>query len=158
MPTRKTALFYALMIAVASMAIGMVITARLDLSSNSSAQGIATPETDMVPLDGIIRADSFRKIADSQMPMVVNIRTESRRRTQALSDFFGGDEFFRRFFGQPKDQDPQEEITEGAGTGFVIDDGGFILTNNHVVEDATKIEVGFFGDEGIVKFGVAVHY
>lgn len=150
MPTRKTALFYALLIAVASMAIGMVITARLDLSSNSSAQGLATPETDVVPLDGIIRADSFRKIADSQMPMVVNIRTESRRRTQALSDFFGGDEFFRRFFGQPEGQEPQEEITEGAGTGFVIDDMGFILTNNHVVEDATKIEVGFFGDEGIV--------
>ena len=150
MATRKTALFYALLIAVSSMAIGMVITARLDLSSNSSAQGIATPETEVIPLDGVIRADSFRKIADSQMPMVVNIRTESRRRTQDLSDFFGGDEFFRRFFGQPEGQEPQEEITEGAGTGFVIDDMGFILTNNHVVEGATKIEVGFFGDEGIV--------
>ena len=37
--------------------------------------------------------------------------------------------------------------TVAAGTGFVIDQAGFILTNNHVVEDALKIEVTFFGDD-----------
>ncbi len=152
MSTRKTTLFYALLIAVTSMAIGMVIAARLDLSTSSSAQGVVAPAVNRAPLDGTIGADTFRRIADAQTPMVVNIRTESRRRTQALTDFFGGDEFFRRFFGQPegRQEQPREEITEGAGTGFVIDDEGFILTNNHVVEDATKIEVAFFGEEGVV--------
>ncbi len=149
MSIRKTTLFYAGLIAVASMAIGMVIAARLDLSTSSSAQGSVTPTMNSAPLDGAIGADTFRQIADAQTPMVVNIRTESRRRTQALTDFFGGDEFFRRFFGQPQDE-PRDEITEGAGTGFLIDAEGYILTNNHVVEDATKIEVGLFGDDGNV--------
>ena len=88
--------------------------------------------------------------------MVVNIRTESQARSRELSRFFGGDELFRRFFGDPPEQgrQPREEDgapsappTVAAGTGFVIDGAGFILTNNHVVEDATKIEVTFFGDD-----------
>ena len=36
---------------------------------------------------------------------------------------------------------PREQETQAAGTGFVISKDGFILTNNHVVEGATKIEV-----------------
>jgi serine protease Do len=71
----------------------------------------------------------------------VNIRTESQQRTRDLSEFFGQDMF--PFFG-PRQRSPRPNITEGAGTGFVIDKAGFILTNNHVVEGATKIEIGFF--------------
>ena len=41
----------------------------------------------------------------------------------------------------------REQTTEAAGTGFIISKDGLILTNNHVVEDATKIEVSLFGDE-----------
>ena len=103
------------------------------------------------PLGGPIDAGTFREIAKSQTDMVVNIRTESKRET-SLNDFFGGggggNDPFRRFFGQPTpDQEPREETVQAAGTGFVIDSSGLILTNNHVVEDATKIEIDFFGDE-----------
>jgi serine protease Do len=48
---------------------------------------------------------------------------------------------------QPRGRQPREEITQAAGTGFVISRDGYILTNNHVVEDATKIEIAFYGDE-----------
>ena len=92
-------------------------------------------------------ATTFRDIAAAQTGMVVNIRTVSRRTTTDLNDFFGGD-LFDRFFGQPR-RSPREreEAVPSAGTGFVIDPSGLILTNNHVVENATSIQIDFFGDD-----------
>ena len=149
MSTRKTTLFYAMLIAVASMAIGMVIASRLGLPPATEAQCFQAPAMNSAPITGPIGADTFRNIAREQTQMVVNIRTESRSRTRELTEFFG-DDFFRRFFGQPGEPDgPRErdEVTEGAGSGFIIDEAGLILTNNHVVDGATRIQVGFHGDE-----------
>ncbi|MDQ3214250.1 MAG: PDZ domain-containing protein [Acidobacteriota bacterium] len=166
MSTRKTSLFYAVLIAIASIAVGMVIASRLDLSPASSAQAVAVPPMNSAPLSGPIDATTFRNIAKAQIPTVVNIRTESRQRTQDLTEFFGGggEDLLRRFFGgggqgggqEPPDtpegrrnprgrQLPQDPLTAGAGTGFIIDKTGFILTNSHVVEGADKITVSFVG-------------
>jgi len=161
MSTRKTTLFYAVLIAIASLAVGMVIASRLDLTPTSSAQMVALPAMNSNPIGGSIDATTFRTIAKQSIPMVVNIRTEQRQRTQDLTEFFGGggggggDDLFQRFFGQPAPSDrpqgrrprqrPEGQLTEGAGTGFVIDKSGYILTNNHVVEGAEKITVAFAG-------------
>jgi serine protease Do len=149
MSTRKTTAFYVVLVAVASLAIGMVIASRLDLSPQSSAQTMVVPAMNSAPLSGPIDATTFKTIAKLVTPMVVNIRTEQRQRTQELTEFFGGDnEFFRRFFGpEQRPNRPRENITEGAGTGFIIDGRGLILTNNHVVEGATRIQAGFFGGD-----------
>ncbi|MCH7748515.1 MAG: trypsin-like peptidase domain-containing protein [Acidobacteria bacterium] len=162
MSTRRNTLFSGVLIVVTSVAIGLVIVARLDPVSSPAAQtvntstGPAMPAMNSAPITGQLGANTFRDIAEAQTPMVVNIRTESRSRARDLTRFFGSDELFRRFFGDPPEQgrQPREENgrptpppTVAAGTGFVIDRAGFILTNNHVVEDATKIEVFFFGDD-----------
>ena len=170
MSTRKTTLFYALLIAVASLAVGMVLASRLDLTPASSAQTtIAVPPMNSAPLTGAIDAATFRNIAKAAKPMVVNIQTEMKTKAQDLTDFFGGggspDDLFHRFFGTPgappDDQGsgqgrggrrPREQTTHAAGTGFIISKDGFILTNNHVVEDATKIEIGLYGDEADVTY------
>jgi serine protease Do len=157
MSTRKTTLFYAVLIAVASLAVGMVIASRLDLAPASSAQSVNVPATNSAPLNGPIDASTFRNIAKAQIPAVVNIRTEARARTRELNEFFGGgDDIFERFFGTPgaprgrrpdptpRGEDPGGPVTQGAGTGFVIDKAGFILTNNHVVEGADLIRVSLF--------------
>ncbi|HVG85626.1 MAG TPA: Do family serine endopeptidase [Vicinamibacterales bacterium] len=163
MSTRKTTLFYALLIAVASVAVGMVIASRLDLSPASSAQTVAAPPMNSAPLGGPVDAATFRNIAKSVSPAVVNIRSTSKQRVQEMTEFFGGggDDLLERFFGGGRGQgqgqgqgqgerQPREQETQAAGTGFVISKDGYILTNNHVVEGATKIEVSLFGEDSDV--------
>ncbi|HET9832981.1 MAG TPA: trypsin-like peptidase domain-containing protein [Vicinamibacterales bacterium] len=165
----RLTLFYLPLIVLASIAVGMVIASRLDLSPSSSAQTIALPPMNSAPLTGPLSADTFRTIAKAQAPMVVNIRTEMKGKAQDLEGLFGGgsEDFFRRFFGGPGggqgqgqgqgDDDnggntrrrrQREPIQRAAGSGFIINaKEGFILTNNHVVEDATKIEVLLYADD-----------
>src|SRR4051812_1365574 len=148
MSNRKTALFYAVLIAVASLSVGMVIASRLGLSPESSAQTVAAPAMNSAPLNGAVDAGTFRNIAKTVSPAVVNIRTESKQRAQDLNDFFGGgggDDLFDRLFGGGQGGSrgqgggapagpPREQKGEAARTGFIIHKAGFILTNNPVVE------------------------
>src|SRR5205823_2571308 len=148
MSTRKTTLFYALLIAVASMAVGMVLASRLDLTPASSAQSIAVPPMNSAPLTGALDAQTFRNIAKAQTPMVVSIRTEMTARNET-TDFFGGgsapEDFFHRFFGQPpgqgqgqgqgQDEDQQrggqrrrrqsEPKAHAEGSGSIVSKDGF---------------------------------
>ena len=159
MSNRKTSIFYALLIAVVSLAVGMVIASRLGMAPESGAQTVAPPQNSK-PISGPVDSTTFRTIAKAVNPAVVNIRTESKQKGQDLNDFFGGgggggDDLLDRFFGgggggnrdrRGQRQEPRDQVAVAAGTGFVIDKAGFIMTNNHVVEGATKIEV-FFADE-----------
>jgi serine protease Do len=154
MPTRKTTLFYVVLISIASAAVGMVISSQWGLPQASSAQTVNVPATNNAPLSGPVDATTFRNIAKNQGPVVVNIRTTARVRRE-MTD--ASEDLLRRFFGQgqQRPQDPRRPrgtpredevpIQQGAGTGFIIDKAGFILTNNHVVEDADEIQVGLFG-------------
>jgi serine protease Do len=168
MSNRKALWFYALLIAIASLAVGMVIASRLDLSPTSSAQTIAAPPANSAPLSGPVDATTFRNIAKNVTPAVVNIRTESRQRAQDLNDFFGGgNDLFEQFFGggqggqggggnRQQQRRPREQVVQAAGTGFIIDKAGFILTNNHVVEGANKIEVSLYGEDEDQEFAARV--
>ena len=92
MSNRKTTFFYTMLIAVASVAVGMVIASRLDLAPESTAQTTVgtAPPFNSAPITGGLTATTFRDVAKAVTPAVVNIRTESRQRTQDLSQFFGG--------------------------------------------------------------------
>jgi len=155
---RKTTAFYSFLIMVASLAVGMVIASRFGMTADSSAQtvAIAAPPMNSAPLSGPVDASTFRNIAKAMSPAVVNIRSTSKQRAQEMTDFFGGgggnDDLLERFFGggqnrQQQPRRPREQETQAAGTGFVISKEGYILTNNHVVEGATKVEVNFLGEE-----------
>src|SRR5436305_8727786 len=165
----RLTLFYLPLIVLASIAVGMVIASRLDLTPVSSAQSISVPPMNSAPLTGPLSADTFRNIAKAQAPMVVNIKTEMKAKAQDLEGLFGGggggsDDFFRRFFGTPgggqgqgddKDNDnggtrrrrQREPIPPAAGSGFIINGrDAFILTNHNVVEDASTSEGHLYAD------------
>jgi len=170
MSNRRTTLFYALLIAIASLAVGMVIASRLDLTPQSAAQSVGAAQPyNNAPITGSISATTFRDVAKTVTPAVVNIRTESRQRTQDLSDFFGGgggDDLFDRFFGgggggggqgqAPQRQRQRDQVVQAAGSGFIIDKSGLILTNNHVVEGANKIEVSLYGEDEDQEYAAKV--
>ena len=89
MSSRKTTLFYSLLIMVASLAVGMVIASRLDLTPASSAQTMAAPPMNSAPLSGPVDAATFRNIAKAMSPAVVNIRSTSTQRAQEMTEMFG---------------------------------------------------------------------
>ncbi len=158
MSTRKTTVFYMALFAVAGLAVGMVLASRFDLSSQSSAQTtLAVPAANTAPISGPVDALTFRTIARTVSPAVVNIRTESHQREQGLTEFNGGDDMLRRFFGQPKKPEGHNApVTVAAGTGFIIAKEGLILTNSHVVEGADKVEVSLYGEEDDLRYKARV--
>jgi serine protease Do len=84
---------------------------------------------------------SLAPLVESVKAAVVNVEVTSRVDREET----GADDPFEQFFGRGR-RDPRQQIRQGAGSGFVIDPRGYILTNNHVVEGAFNIRVKF--DDG----------
>ncbi len=77
----------------------------------------------------------FTYAAESAVDAVVYVKVTIRSQRQQMQI----DPFFQFFFGSP--QQPREREEQGSGSGVIIRSDGYIVTNNHVVNGATKIEV-----------------
>ena len=83
-------------------------------------------------------------------PAVVNIATRGTIRERGQQNPLLDDPFFRRFFDVPPDTGPRERPFQSAGSGVIFDaKAGYILTNAHVVENATEITVTLQGGRDV---------
>jgi serine protease Do len=135
----------ALMVAVVvGLGLGAFATSRGDQRGYQPAMS-TTIDAPIIPVQMPVNTATFAKVAETIKPAVININTVSRVASggppgvQGRTPFeeFFGEEFFRRFFGGDPERMPQRSL----GSGVIIDPSGIALTNAHVVEKATEIEV-----------------
>jgi serine protease Do len=147
-------------IIIASVAFGVVVSADLGLMRTSNAQTAAIQTTSGGAPIAAVTIPSFADVAARVMPAVVSItsteviKTNDPRNNRSP---FGGDPF-EFFFPNPNGQrnprgnrtpgdDDDERKQVAGGSGFIISPDGYIVTNNHVIEGASKVQVHWGADE-----------
>jgi Do/DeqQ family serine protease len=127
--------FYALaaVLVLVGLVIGLGVSAVFDLQKPSIAQ---RAELHATTSSAPIPESPFVSVVDKALPAVVFI--DVRKAVSASNE--NGDDLLRRFFGDGSRQQ-QPRTRPSSGSGFIIDREGHVLTNNHVVRDASEITV-----------------
>src|SRR5262245_35830495 len=136
---RSTVAFMVLVALVAGAGLGAWGAGAVDLAKTTPKPARAGVQGPVVPAALPVPSGSFAQVSENVGPAVVNINTVTARgggRTP-IEEFFG-DEFFRRFFGDAPDR---PEPARSLGSGVIVDASGTVLTNAHVIERASEIEV-----------------
>jgi serine protease Do len=140
------------MLCVLGLAIGVVVMVGQSSGARDAPFWTETPST-KVPF---VQVPNFAEMAEHLKPSVVNMSTtqvvKGQRRSAPrlpMPGPFGErdpfEEFFERFFGG---ENPQREFRgRSLGSGIIINREGYILTNNHVVENASDIKVSLSDKE-----------
>ncbi len=130
--------------AAAVLLAALAVTAAFALHSDARALAVQGDQESLALADQLSAA--FEKVAESVSPSVVSVRAVKKVKvqTRSLNPFFNSPfrDLFDDFqFGVPNM--PEEFSQEGLGSGFVLRDNGYILTNNHVVGGAEEVSVLF---------------
>jgi serine protease Do len=137
-------------VAVTFLIIGLLVASNLSLTPQTEARtgDFWTEGTSKAPTGA---PGSFADLAEELSPAVVNISTATVVKEGQVQNPFGGDEnspfreffgdeFFKRFFGE---RGPQQRPFKkrSLGSGFIINEEGYIITNNHVIAEADEVIV-----------------
>ena len=129
--------------AAAFLLIGLGLSVQFKMGSEARAESekLWTEQQDnpaaLSPTDPL-NLGSFSKLAKALSPMVVNVNVE-KGSAGGDSRFF---EYLRKHYGEV----PREFMNRGLGSGFILNKEGFVLTNNHVIEGAARIQVKLAND------------
>jgi serine protease Do len=128
----------------------MAIIALVSILVLFSAYGLSVAKQN----PGQLIPESFSQLAEKARPGVVNIRTVKTIKGggRVFRHFFGNPfeerDPFRDFFGPFSEKEPKRDFKQRSlGSGFIIDREGYIVTNNHVIEDADQIKVKLFNEK-----------
>jgi Do/DeqQ family serine protease len=137
---KKGSIFSALALA-AAVTTGAVWQGKAADAAATSAQSVSTTAPPRITSGG---RDSYADVVKVVTPAVVTIRTEGRARVSPTQ--FQDDDLLRRFFGDQfgnPSRRGQAPRTRGLGSGVVVSSDGYLLTNHHVIDNATDIKVEF---------------
>ncbi|HYV13383.1 MAG TPA: Do family serine endopeptidase [Pyrinomonadaceae bacterium] len=111
---------------------------RFALESNPNPNNSSAP---VAPNLAVMPVASYADTVSKATPAVVTIHSEQRVRQPQQFPFMD-DPFFRRFFGERNQQQaPSQPTRQGLGSGVIVREDGYILTNHHVIDGADKISV-----------------
>jgi serine protease Do len=142
-------------VALSSLFVGLLVASSTQWTPMSVAQGLSQKAA--LTAGAPTTPDSFAELAEQMGPTVVNIQVTKAAPVgdfSGMPDFDGpSGEFFRRFF---RDRMPQPHPMQGSGSGVIMSQDGYILTNNHVVEGAKEVTVTM-ADSQVYKAKVVGH-
>lgn len=138
-----------------TLALGILIGTLISSNVNAAKESPAAPDAKPLEIpEPVALSNEFTKIAQKIRPSVVNIQVEALpKRTEGgrtPRDREGMEDFFRKFFGLPDgpgDFSDPDRRRPGEGSGVIVGENGYIITNRHVVEGVDRVRVRLVEDE-----------